>query len=195
MTPAIVLVGVSAGGLDAVSTILRGLPATFGLALVVVQHRSKESTLLCELLQDVSPLPVAEAIDKEPIEAGRVYLAPPDYHLLVEAGYLSLSLEEPASYSRPSIDLAFESAAYSYAGRTVGVVLTGANGDGADGLRRIVDRGGIAIVQDPATAQVPVMPTIALQVVPEAEVVPLAGIAARLSALPGAIRALPEMSA
>jgi two-component system, chemotaxis family, protein-glutamate methylesterase/glutaminase len=195
MTPEIVLVGVSAGGLDAVSTILRGLPATFGLALVVVQHRSKESTLLCELLQDVSPLPVAEAIDKEPIEAGRVYLAPADYHLLVEAGYLSLSLEEPASYSRPSIDLAFESAAYSYAERTVGVVLTGANGDGANGLRRIVDRGGIAIVQDPATAQVAVMPTIALQVVPEAEVVPLARIAERLSALPGAIRALPEMSA
>ena len=193
MTPEIVLVGVSAGGLDAVSTILRGMPATFALALVVVQHRSKESTLLCELLQDVSPLPVAEATDKEPVEAGRVYLAPPDYHLLVEAGYLSLSLEEPASYSRPSIDLAFESAAYSYAERTVGVVLTGANGDGAHGLRRIVDGGGIAIVQDPATAQVPVMPTIALQLVPEAEVVPLAGIAGRLSALPGAIRALPEL--
>jgi two-component system chemotaxis response regulator CheB len=195
MTPEIVVVGVSAGGLDALSTILRGLPATFSLALIIVQHRSRESTLLCELLADASPLPVAEAVDKVPVEGGQVYLAPPDYHLLVDAGYLSLSCEEPAAYSRPSIDLAFESAAYSYAERTVGVVLTGANGDGAKGLRRIVDRGGLAIVQDPATAQVPVMPSIALQLVPEAEVVPLAGIAQRLGAVPGANRAQPEMRA
>lgn len=179
----LVLVGVSAGGLDAVCALLRRLPADFGMAVVVVQHRSKDSDALCEVLQDCTPMGIHEATDKAPLEPGNVYLAPPDYHLLVEEGYFSLSTDAPEMYSRPSIDVAFESAADAYGGRAVGVVLTGANHDGARGLRRIADRGGVALVQDPLTAEVKVMPTAALRAVPEAEVLSLEGIAARLVAL------------
>jgi two-component system chemotaxis response regulator CheB len=185
--PAIVMVGVSAGGLHAVSTILGGLPAGFALALVIVQHRSRESTVLCEILAGASVLPVSEATDKAPIEGGQVYVAPADYHLLVEPDHFALSCEAPALFSRPSIDWCFETAAYSFAARTIGVVLTGANSDGSRGLRRIVDRGGRAIVQDPATAEVPVMPAAAAAAVPEAKILPLEQIAAHLAGLPGAM--------
>jgi two-component system, chemotaxis family, protein-glutamate methylesterase/glutaminase len=179
----LVVMGVSAGGLDAVSRILRGLPSTLALALVVVQHRSKDSTSLCDLLQDASQLPVGEPTDKEPIRKGRVYVAAADYHLLIEDDHFALSLEAPAMYSRPSIDLCFESAAYSFGPRAVGVVLTGANADGSNGLRAIADRGGAAIVQDPKTAEVAVMPTAAIAAVPDARVLPLEEIASYLVAL------------
>lgn len=182
----IVVVGVSAGGLSALQTLLGGLKGSFNVAVVLVQHRSKESDALCELLQDAAMLPVHEATDKMPIEAGLVYLAPPDYHLLVEDGFFSLSTEEPVMYSRPSIDLALDSAADAYGPRAVGVVLTGANRDGARGLRRLVDAGGYGIVQDPASAEVAVMPAAALRAVPEAQCIPLAGIAAHIRSLPGA---------
>ena len=177
------MVGVSAGGLDAVCAILGGLPAGFGMALVVIQHRSKDSEALCDVLQDCTPLPIQEVVDKTPLEPGNVYLAPPDYHLLLEEGNFSLSLDAPELYSRPSIDVAFESAADTYGSRVVGVVLTGANHDGSRGLRRIVDRGGHAVVQDPATAEVKVMPAAALRRVPEAVVLPLGEIAAHLLTL------------
>jgi two-component system chemotaxis response regulator CheB len=183
----IVMIGVSAGGLDAVSRILRGLPESWGLALVVVQHRSKDSHALCQLLQGASALEVGEVTDKEPIRKGRVYLAPPDYHLLVEPEHFSLTCDEPEAYSRPSIDLAFETAADSFGFGAVGAVLTGANADGSAGLKRIVARGGYAIVQDPATAEVPVMPTAALAAVPSAVCLPLDKIAAHLCSLPGAL--------
>jgi two-component system chemotaxis response regulator CheB len=179
----VVVVGVSAGGLQAVGAILRRLPADLGVALVVVQHRSRESTELCALLQDCTTLPIEEAVDKQPLVAGHVYIAPADYHLLIEPGHLALSCDEPELYSRPSIDLAFETAADSYGPRAVGVVLTGANSDGARGLARIAARGGLAIVQTPATAEVAVMPAAALAAVPGAEVRPLAGIADRLGRL------------
>lgn len=179
----LVMVGVSAGGLDAVCTLLSGLPADFGMAVAVVQHRSRDSDALCEVWQDCTPLRVHEVMDKSPIQPGNVYVAPPDYHALVEDGFFSLSLDAPELYSRPSIDVAFETAADSMRGRVVGVVLTGANHDGARGLRRIVDRKGYAIVQDPRTAEVAVMPAAALRAVPEAEVLPLAEIAARLVSL------------
>ena len=182
----LVVFGVSAGGLDAMTVILRGLTAALPLALVVVQHRSKDSTALCDLLQDASALPVGEVTDKEPIQRGRVYVAPADYHLLIEPDRLALSLDEPELYSRPSIDLCFETAAHSFGARAVGVVLTGANADGSRGLRRIVARGGYAIVQDPATAEVPVMPQAAIEAVPEARVLPLDRIAAHLAELPAA---------
>jgi two-component system chemotaxis response regulator CheB len=126
---------------------------------------------------------VQEATDKAEIESGQVYLAPSDYHLLVELGHFSLSTDAPEMYSRPSIDVAFESAAESYRDRVVGVVLTGANQDGSRGLRHLVDLGGGAIVQDPETAEVRVMPIAAMRAVPEAEVLPLSGIAARLRTL------------
>ena len=187
MNHEIVMVGASAGGLDAICTLLGGLPAGFGMAVVVVQHRSRDSEALCEVLQSCTPLVVEEATDKAPIEPGHVYLAPPDYHLLVEPGHFALSTDAPELYSRPSIDVSFESAADAYGPRVVGVVLTGANRDGARGLRRIVGQGGLAIVQDPDTAEVPVMPRAALGEVPDAEVLAVPRIAQRLQALRPAV--------
>jgi two-component system, chemotaxis family, protein-glutamate methylesterase/glutaminase len=181
--PELVMIGVSAGGLEAMSVILPELTERLGFALAIVQHRSPSSEALCQVLQQRSRVLVSEVNDKEPIEGGRVYIAPPDYHLLVERGHFSLSVDAPEMYSRPSIDLAFESAADAYGPRVAGVVLTGANSDGARGLRRIADRGGVAVVQDPATAEVPVMPAAALAAVPNAAVVPLDGIARHLSGL------------
>lgn len=176
--PLLVAVGASAGGLAALSTLLAALPAGFGGSVVIVQHRRRDSTLLCSLLQAVSALPVSEAVDKEPIEPGRVYVAAPDYHLLIEPGYFSLSTDDPVRYSRPSIDVMLTSAAEAYGPAVLGVVLTGANADGALGLRRIVDAGGRAVVQDPATAEAPAMPAAAQRLVPEAVVLPLEALAA-----------------
>jgi two-component system chemotaxis response regulator CheB len=186
-TVELVVMGMSWGGLHALSTVLRRLPATFAIPIAVVQHRSKEATsMLRELLQDCTRLRVREVEDKDPLEPGWVYLAPPDYHLLVEPGHFALSVDAPVRFSRPSIDVTFSSASDAYGPRLAGVVLTGANDDGARGLRCIADRGGVAIVQDPATAESPIMPLAALRLVPEAEVHPLDGLAARLQALGGA---------
>lgn len=181
----LVVIGASWGGLHALSTVVRGLPEGFGLPLVIVQHRSRDAgTLLGELLQDHTSLPVREVEDKEPFCAGCIYVAPPDYHLLVDRGHFSLTLDEPVRYSRPSIDVALSSAADTCGEQAVGVILTGANADGAEGLKRIVARGGLGIVQRPDEAECPIMPEAALKAVPTAEVLPLAGIAARLAALP-----------
>jgi two-component system chemotaxis response regulator CheB len=179
----LVVVGVSAGGLQALCTIVGGLAPGLDLAMIIVQHRSKDSYALCDVLQDCTSIPIQEIVDKEPIEAGHIYLAPPDYHVLVEPGYFSLNVDDPVRFSRPSIDLMFESAADAYGARVIGVVLTGANHDGAWGLRQIADRGGVAIVQDPDTAEVAVMPRAALAAVPGAEVLPVEGVAARILAL------------
>ena len=181
----LIVVGVSAGGLAALRTLVGSLPAGFSIPVVVVQHRSRDSELLCELLQECSPLEVGEVNDKEEIAPGRVYVAPPDYHLLVEQGYFVLSTDEPVRYSRPSIDVTFVSAADAYAPDVIGVVLTGANADGSRGLRRIVDKGGYAFVQDPATAEVRAMPQFAAKAVPEACVLPLEEIPRRLAAIQG----------
>lgn len=183
MSYEVVVIGVSAGGLDAVCEILRGLPPAFGFALIVVQHRSRDSYALCEVLQTCGGIPISEAVDKDPIEHGRVYLAPADYHLLVDGEHIALSTDAPEFYSRPSIDLAFESVADAYRERAIGVVLTGANRDGSRGLRKIVDRGGYALVQDPDSAEVAVMPIAAIHEVPDAEVLPLSRIAERLLSL------------
>jgi two-component system, chemotaxis family, protein-glutamate methylesterase/glutaminase len=180
----IVVVGASAGGLHALRTIVSGLPGDFDLPVVVVQHRAKESELLCELLQECSGLPVAEVNDKQEIGPG-VWVGPPDYHLLLDDGFFSLTTDEPVRYSRPSIDVMFESAADVYGMDVIGVVLTGANADGARGLRRIADEGGHAIVQDPDTAEVRVMPRSAAKVVPDACVLPLEEIAGHLAAIRG----------
>ncbi len=181
----VVVVGTSWGGLAALRTLVGGLPASFVMAVVLVQHRHKDSDhLLRVLLQERTRLPVCEVEDKMPLEHGRVYVAPPDYHTLVEPGHLALNTDAPVRYSRPSIDVTFQSAADSYAHRTVGIVLTGANADGSDGLRRISDRGGMAIVQDPASAESPQMPAAAVRAVSRARILPLDGIAAFLAALP-----------
>jgi two-component system chemotaxis response regulator CheB len=155
------------------------------MAVTLVQHRHKDSDhVLRALLQEGSPLEVSEVEDKMPLEAGHVYVAPPDYHTLVEPGYFSLSTEAPVRYSRPSIDVTFSSAADAYAHRAVGVILTGANADGALGLRRISDRGGLALVQDPKSAESGTMPAAAQRAVPRARVMSLPDIAAYLATLP-----------
>jgi two-component system, chemotaxis family, protein-glutamate methylesterase/glutaminase len=177
----IAVIGTSWGGLSAVSAVVSGLPATFALPLVVVQHRSPDAPgLLAELLQAKTRLNVVEVDDKQKILPGHVFIAPPNYHLLIDRGYFALSTDAPVRYSRPSIDVTFISAADEYGKRAIGVVLTGANEDGSLGLKRITDRGGYAIVQEPATAESAIMPQSALRAVPRARVVPLAGIAAHL---------------
>lgn len=181
----IVVVGTSWGGLSALRELIRGLPRDFGLPLVVVQHRHKQSDhLLTALLQEHTSLCVVEVEDKAPIVSGNVFIAPADYHLLVDEGYFSLSTDEPVRYSRPSIDVTFVSAADSYGDRSVGVVLTGANADGSRGLERIHDRGGLTFVQTPQTAESPTMPNAAIKCVPDARVLTIAEIARQIAALP-----------
>ena len=180
----VIVIGASWGGLNALSIITRALPADFAMPLVIVQHRSKDhESLLAPLLQDQTTLPVGEIEDKEEIYPGRIYLAPANYHTLVDGPHFTLSVDEPVRYSRPSIDVTFVSAADSCGGRTVGVVLTGANEDGAFGLRRIADLGGHAVVQDPKTAEVRAMPQGALRAVPGALVLPIEAIGAHLAAV------------
>ena len=184
----LVVVGTSWGGLHALRTLIGGLPDSFQMAVTLVQHRHRDSDhLLRTLLQENSSLRVFEVEDKMPLEHGHIYVAPPNYHTLVEPGHFSLSTEAPVRFSRPSIDVTFSSAADSYTHRTVGIVLTGANADGADGLRRISDRGGLALVQDPATAESPVMPAAARTAVPRARVMSLEDIATFLAALPAGL--------
>jgi two-component system chemotaxis response regulator CheB len=150
-----------------------------------VQHRHKDSNrLLATLLQEETPLTVCEIEDKQPILPGFFFIAPPDYHLLIERGHFSLSTDEPVRYSRPSIDVAFLSAADAYGAHAVGVVLTGANADGAEGLAAIAERGGLAIVQSPATAESPAMPRAAVAAVPTARVMPIPAIVDVLATLP-----------
>ena len=174
----IVVIGASWGGLAALSRVISDLPGDFEVPVVVVQHRSRHAdNLLAGLLQDATSLAVVDVEDKEPLLAGRVFIAPANYHLLVDNGHLSLTTDPMVRFSRPSIDVTFMSAADTYPDSTVGVILTGANDDGARGLRHIVDRGGRAVVQDPATAESPVMPQAAQRAVPEASVVPVTGIA------------------
>lgn len=184
MQYAIAVIGTSWGGLHAVRTILAALPAEVCLPIVIVQHRHRDSDgLLAELLQDVTGMLVTEVEDKDPVEAGRVFIAPPNYHLLIDDGHFALSTEEAVRFSRPSIDVALTSAADEYGKATIGVILTGANEDGARGLRRVADRGGYTLVEDPATAEIATMPAAAVRVVPTAKVLALPGIAAELALL------------
>jgi len=177
----IVAVGTSWGGLSALTKLLGALPADFPVPIVVVQHRGKDSErLLSHLLQDATALTVCEIEDKDPLALGTVHLAPANYHTMVERGYLSLTIEEPVRFSRPSIDVTFASAADAYQSETIGVVLTGANEDGSRGLAQIVKQGGVALVQDPKTAEISTMPKSAIRAVPSAEVLPLDRIGARL---------------
>ena len=181
----IVVVGTSWGGLAAVREIIGALPADFGMAVVIVQHRHRDSdTLLTRVVQRYTALRVCEIEDKQPIEGSMVYLAPPNYHLLVERGFFALSVDAPVRYSRPSIDVTMSTAADAYGHRVVGVVLTGANADGAEGLRRIADAGGLPVVQEPESAEVGIMPAAALDAVPTARVFQLDKIGPFLTTLP-----------
>ena len=184
MPYSVVAIGTSWGGLAALTTLLGGLPADFSIPVVVVQHRSPDSErLLSQLLQDATDLRVCEIEDKDPLTPGTVHLAPANYHVLIEQGYASLTVEEPVRFSRPSIDVMLTSASDTYGAGVIGVVLTGANDDGARGLAQIVKRGGRALVQDPKTAEIPIMPIAAIRAVPTAEVLPLDALVSRLIVL------------
>ena len=184
MAAEIAVIGTSWGGLAALHQVFAALPNSFGLPVVVIQHRHKDSGIfLPRVLQEDTKLCVCEVEDKAPIVSGNIYIAPANYHVLVERGHLVLSTDEPVAFSRPSIDVTFISAADAYRRGAVGVVLTGANSDGARGLKRIADRGGTAIVQRPETAESAVMPNAALTFVPTARVLTLTEIATFLASL------------
>jgi two-component system, chemotaxis family, protein-glutamate methylesterase/glutaminase len=192
MTPGIadnrieaVVIGASAGGVEALTELLPALPRTFRPSVFVVLHvpRARPS-LLVEIFARRCALPVREAEDKAPVEPGTVYFAPPDYHLLLEKNrQIALSADEPVHFSRPSIDVLFESAADVYRERLLGIILTGANEDGAAGLHAIHQAGGITVAQQPDGAKVPVMVVSALQRNPADFVLPLPEIAQLLGGL------------
>ena len=158
------MIGTSWGGLDAVSRLLAGLHDDVEQPIVVVQHRSVESEegALADLLRYYTRRTVCDPDDKTELEPNHVYLGPPDYHLLVENGHVALSTDDLVQYARPSIDVLFDSAADSYGPRAIGIVLTGANQDGASGLAHIKANGGVAIVQDPNTSAKRTMPDAAI---------------------------------
>jgi two-component system chemotaxis response regulator CheB len=160
-----VVVGASAGGLSALQAILALLPADFRMPILIVQHRwPTQDDLIAFTLNECCRLKVKEADQNEFVQRGHVYIAPANYHLLVERDRsLSLSIDEKVCYSRPSIDVLFETAADVYRAALIGVLLTGANHDGTAGLRKIKQRGGLTIAQDPATAEVATMPHSAIQ--------------------------------
>lgn len=182
VTAAVVVIGSSWGGVEAMTRIVRDLPQDFRVPIVIVQHRSSDSEpLLVELLEDKSASLVREPQHNEPLRDRHIYVAPADYHLRIGAGFLTLAADAPVRHSRPSIDVTFSSAAETYGHRTIGVVLSGANADGSRGLRCIADHGGHTIVQDPLSAEMAVMPRAALALVPEAVALPVERIAAHLA--------------
>lgn len=173
----IVVIGASLGGLHALRIILHGLPEKFPLPVAIVQHRDKNSKdLLSVYLQDYSNMEVVEVCDKDKIVPGRVFFAPPDYHLLIDDGCFSLSTEALVWHSRPSIDVLFESAAFVCGEKTIGILLTGASQDGANGMKEIKQHNGLTIAQDPATAECGVMPGSAVSLNVVDKVLPLESI-------------------
>jgi two-component system, chemotaxis family, protein-glutamate methylesterase/glutaminase len=174
----LICIGASWGGLHAIGRVLADIPDEVEQPIAIVQHRHPESTgnAFAGVLRPHTSRPIADVDDKTPIERGHVYLAPPDYHLLVERGSFALSVDERVRHARPSIDVFFESAADAYRERVIGVVLTGANEDGAAGLARIKDRGGVALIQDPAGAERRAMPDAAIAATIADAVLPLEAI-------------------
>lgn len=174
-----VVIGASAGAVEALSRILPALPADYPLPVLVVVHvPADRRNILAPLFRAKCRMEVREAEDKEPALARTIYFAPADYHLLVESdGMLALSADEPVQYSRPSIDVLFESAADAYGAGLVGVILTGANADGAKGLKAVADAGGVALVEDPAGAYSDAMPMAAIKECTTARILPLEAIA------------------
>lgn len=182
-----IVIGVSAGGLHALQQILPHLPADFSLPVMIVQHRATDNhRFLAPFLNDKCAIEVRDAGMNEPLRRGVVYLAPADYHLLVEdAETLALSIDPPVHYSRPAIDVLFESAADIFREQLVAVVLTGANRDGSQGAVRVKALGGLVVVQDPATAEVDTMPTATLRAVSVDRILPLEEIGPYLAGLHG----------
>lgn len=161
---AAMVIGGSSGAIDALVTLVPALPPTLRASVLVVLHMSRDPrSRLLEIFRPHCALPLQEAQDQDTIEPGTVYFSPPDYHLLVDQGpRAALSVDAPVNFSRPSIDVLFESAADLYGDRLVGILLSGANEDGARGMQAIHDAGGLVIVQDPASAAVSTMPRAAL---------------------------------
>jgi two-component system chemotaxis response regulator CheB len=193
--PSVIVIGGSAGALDIVLEVLPALSDELAIPIVVVLHISPDHpSLLPELLARVCRRPVVEAEDKLALRPHTIQVAPPNYHVLIErGGSLALSVDPPVHFSRPSIDVLFESAADSLGASVAGVILSGANEDGARGLGRIRDAGGVAIIQQPETAQHAMMPAAALRCVgPAARVVPVGGLAHLLSMLGETIAPDPE---
>jgi two-component system, chemotaxis family, protein-glutamate methylesterase/glutaminase len=174
-----VVIGASAGALDALSSILPALSCDFPLPILVVVHVPPDKrSVMAELFRAKCHLRVEEAEDKQPIEPGTIYFAPPDYHLLIEVNKtVALSSDEPVLFSRPSIDVLFETAADAYGPALVAIILTGANHDGARGMQAVSAAGGLAIVQDPVTAFASTMPEAAIEMCPAVHVMSLAAIA------------------
>ena len=185
-----IVIGASAGGIAALGTILPALPATFPVPIVAVLHQHPGGSAgWPEYLALQTALAVVEVEDKMPLTAGTIHCAPPGYHLLMEQdGSFALSVDEKVNYSRPSIDLLFSSAADAFGPALIGVILTGANADGAEGLAEIAARGGIAVVQSLQTSDWPAMPAAALQAVPQALVVDLEVMATTLITLTSPLR-------
>jgi two-component system chemotaxis response regulator CheB len=180
----LIVIGASLGGFHALEILLGELPRDFPLPIAVVQHRSSDSDeLLSTLLRRSSRLPIVEVEDKQAIIPGEIYIAPANYHLLVEEGHFALSTEGPVQFARPSIDVLFESAADAYRQKVVAVLLSGSNSDGARGITRIKEYGGLAVVQDPASAESSRMPEAAIAATRIDLVLPLAEIARYLGKL------------
>ncbi len=184
MKYSIVVIGASLGGLRDLKVILSALPGNFPLPLAIVQHHSADAGDELQLvLQDGCALRVREACDKDALEPGTVTLAPPNYHLLVEADHYALSMEAPVHYARPSIDVLFESAAEAMGARVIGVVLSGTLSDGALGLAAIQHHGGLALIESAATAVARGMPDAAAHATVNATVLKLEEIGPHLMEL------------
>ena len=189
MAYGVVVIGSSLGGLEAVATVLAALPEGFPLPILIAQHRATvppSDGELQAIWQRHTSLVVCDAEDKAPIVPGHVYVAPPDYHLMIEApDLLALSTEGPVLWARPSIDVLFETAAEAYGDSVIGVMLTGASADGSQGLRAIRARGGCALVQEPTSAACDVMPRAALAATSVNHVLGLHDLGRVLGALAG----------
>ncbi|MBW3670318.1 MAG: chemotaxis protein CheB [Acidobacteria bacterium] len=178
MTKHLLVIGGSLGGLDAAKLVLSELEPSFPDPVLVVLHRARTSQgqAMTRSVEQATELPVCEAEDKMSLKEGRIHIAPADYHLFIEGGMVTLSFDEPVRFSRPSIDVAFESVALCYGSRTIGVVLSGSNADGSIGAAAISDAGGRVFVQDPSTAPATEMPEAAIAAVPAARVLSAAKI-------------------
>jgi len=177
--PEAIVIGASAGAVEALFSVLSDLPASYRIPIMVVVHLPPDKkSVIADLLQAKCGMDVHEALDKEPIKPGTIYFAPPDYHMLVESGrFLSLSTEEPVLFSRPAIDILFETAADVYGENLLGIILSGASSDGANGLKMIMNEGGRIIVQNPKGAYASPMPEAAIAACPGAEIMSLKEIA------------------
>jgi two-component system, chemotaxis family, protein-glutamate methylesterase/glutaminase len=172
MIRGLLVIGGSLGGLEAAKLLLHEIEPSFPDPILVVLHRARTSVghAMTRSIEQVTEMPVCEAEDKMMLRGGRIHVAPADYHLFIDGGAITLSFDEPVRYSRPSIDVAFESAALCCGSRTIAAVLSGSNADGSLGAKAIQDAGGLVFAQDPETATAREMPEAAMAAVPEARV-------------------------